>query len=273
MKLLHFTDIHLTTPGQTIAGRDPNTNFQRALDHALDLHSDAEAVFITGDLSDWGEEPDYRRLDEIIAKVSIPVHLGIGNHDDRATLLGVFPDLADENGFVQKVIPLSDGHAVVIDTWGPDTHAGHFCETRAAWLSAQLSQLEGPVLIFMHHNPVPVGIDPVDQIMLMDADRLRQTLRPFKDRIAHIFHGHCHLHLNGTFEGIPFSAPRGTNHAGWPNFGETAKLSSSDLTEAYSVILTDGPDTMIHMVEFGYQGEIRTEGSPNYADWDRKMVR
>ena len=62
MKLIQLTDIHLTTPGQTIGGRDPNANFDRALSHALTNHPDVEAIIITGDLSDWGERDDYLRL-------------------------------------------------------------------------------------------------------------------------------------------------------------------------------------------------------------------
>ena len=274
MKLLQMTDIHLTTPGQTIAGRDPNANFDRALAHAMKLHSDAEALFITGDLSDWGERDDYRRLRDRIAKLPMPVQLCIGNHDDRETLLEVFPGLKGDGGFAHRVVPLSLGHAVVLDTWGPETHSGHFCETRAAWLSAQLSRLPGPIWVFMHHNPVPLGIGPMDRIMLLDDDRFRETVKPHRDKIAHIFHGHCHLALSGTFAGIPFSAPRGTNHAGWPDFEATRHLASADLTETYSVILAAPGHTMVHMVEFGYEGEVRREGSPDYADWDRlTMVR
>jgi len=33
MKLIHMSDIHLTTPGSTIGGRDPRYNFERALGH------------------------------------------------------------------------------------------------------------------------------------------------------------------------------------------------------------------------------------------------
>ncbi len=58
MKLLQITDIHLTTPGKTIGGRDPNANFAKALAHATSHHPDAEALVITGDLSDWGEPAD-----------------------------------------------------------------------------------------------------------------------------------------------------------------------------------------------------------------------
>lgn len=275
MKLIQITDIHLTTPGQTIAGRDPNANFVRALTHALDHHPDAEAVIITGDLSDWGEAEDYERLKAIIADTQTPVHLCIGNHDDRETFLQIFPQLRDDAGFVQNVVPLSKGHAVLLDTWENGTHAGSYCERRARWLDAALDTLDGPVWIFMHHNPVPMGMAAMDQIMLQDADRLGAVLSAHREKIAHLFHGHCHLPLAGSFRGIPFTAPRGTNHAGWPDFGDTKVLAGSDLPEAYAVIqIHDHGDMMIHMVEYGYGGPIRREGSPDKAEWDKlTMVR
>jgi 3',5'-cyclic AMP phosphodiesterase CpdA len=272
MKLLQITDIHLTTPGQTIAGRDPNANFDKALAHALAHHADAEALFITGDLSDWGEEDDYRRLAETVARLSLPVHLAIGNHDDRPTLLRAFPELEGEGGFVHYEVPLSLGHALVLDTWGEKTHAGHFCETRAAWLDARLGALPGPVWIFMHHNPVAVQVAPMDEIMLRDAGRFAEAIRPHRDRIAHIFHGHCHLPLSGSLLGVPFSAPRGTNHAGWADFAATGMLSGADLAEAYAVIFASPESTMVHMVEFGYAGPIHADGSPDYADWTKTTV-
>src|SRR5215470_17176548 len=109
MKLIQLTDIHLTTPGRTIGGRDPNANFESALGHALAQHPDAEAIVITGDLSDWGDRADYERLRMRIETLPLPVHLAIGNHDDRATFLEVFPELADTDGHVQKSFALSQG--------------------------------------------------------------------------------------------------------------------------------------------------------------------
>lgn len=273
MKLLQFTDIHLTAPGKTIGERDPIANFRKALDHALKSHGDAEAAFITGDLSDWGEAADYALLRQILADFPIPTHLCIGNHDDRPTMAESLPEHFTD-GFAQKVIPLSQGTAITVDTWGPETHAGHFCEARAAWLTNALNEANGPVYLFMHHNPVPLHIAPMDQIMLLDADRFAATVEPHADKIAHIFHGHCHLPLAGSLHGIPFSAPRGTNHAGWPDFQNTKFLAGADLPEAYAVVFTEPKHTMVHMVEYGYEGEIRGGGSPDYANWDKlTMVR
>jgi 3',5'-cyclic AMP phosphodiesterase CpdA len=274
VKLLQLTDIHLTTPGETIGGREPNDNFRKALDHALTNHPDADALVITGDLSDWGDRAEYLRLKDMICNAPVPVHLCIGNHDERAAFVSVFPDKEDELGFEQSVLDLPVGQAVFLDTWGPNAHAGYYCEKRRDWLDRKLEQLEGPVFLFMHHNPVPTGITPMDKIMLQDATEFGKIVDKHRTRVRHIFHGHCHLPLSGSFHGIPFSAPRGTNHAGWPDFGNDRNLSASDLHESYAVILADETSVMVHLVEYGYQGEIRREGSPDYADWNRlTMVR
>lgn len=272
MKILQLTDIHLTEPGKTIGGRDPNANFDKALSHAAENHSDAEVLVITGDLSDWGERADYQRLKARLADLSIPVRLCIGNHDDRPTLLSVFPDLADEDGHVQQVFQLSGGIGMTLDTWGPETHAGHYCATRLRWLDRQLSAADQPVYLFMHHNPIPTHIGPFDEIMLLDADALGEVVGAHRDRIAHIVFGHCHQPLAGSFHGVPVSAPRGTNHAGWAGFGETEVLLGSDLPEAYAVLIAHGHSVTVHMIEYGYDGEIRVEGSPDYADWDRTAI-
>lgn len=271
MKLIQLTDIHLTTPGQTIAGRDPNANFERALTHALANHPDAEALVITGDLSDWGDLDDYRRLGARIDALPLPVHLCIGNHDERAVFADVFPERLSE-GFVQGTVPLSMGTGVLLDTWGPATHAGHFCEARAGWLDRVLGAGPGPFWLFMHHNPAPTHIAPMDQIMLLDAERFGAVVARHRAKIAHIFHGHCHLPLSGSFHGVPTSAPRGTNHAGWPNFAEPEMLSGSDLPEAYAVILATETAVTVHMVEYGYDGAVHTEASPDYATWDRAAM-
>lgn len=274
MKLIQLTDIHLTTPGQTIAGRDSNANFEKALAHALGQHPDAEAIVITGDLSDWGERTDYERLRDLTANLGRPVHLAIGNHDDRASFLQVFPRLANADGHVQYSFSLSAGTGVVLDTWEPETHAGGYCETRCAWLDRMLSRGPGPYYLFMHHNPIPTHVGPTDQIMLQNPEGFGAVVAKHSWRIAHIFFGHCHQPLSGSFHGVPVSSPRGTNHAGIAVFSETEVLTGSDLPEAYALIIADGPSLTVHMVEFGYDGPIRIEGSPDYAQWDRAtMVR
>ena len=273
MKLLHFTDIHLTTPGGTISGRDPNENFERALTHALRDHADAELLVITGDLSDWGERNDYLRLRARLDQLEIPVAVCIGNHDDRETFLSVFPEYEGDDGFVQNVRDTSAARCLLLDTWGPETHAGHYCQRRLQWLDGQLSEQDGPFLIFMHHNPIPTHIGPVDEIRLLDDVPFRELVGRHSAKIRHIFFGHCHLPMAGSTAGVPTTSLRGTNHAGIPVFSEPKMLCASDLPEAYGVAFIESDYVTIHMVEYGYTGAVRPEGSPNYADWNRANMQ
>lgn len=274
MKFIHMTDIHLTVPGNTIAGRDPNANFERAIEDVCSVHGDAEALIITGDLSDWGDQDDYRRLKSRIDALPFPVQLCIGNHDDREQFLSVFPERADDDGFVQGVFDLGTHTGICLDTKVPDTHAGELCNTRLAWLSGQLELANRPVFLFMHHNPVATGQGPIDSIMLRNPDLLGNLIAGHRDKIRHIFFGHCHLPLSGSFEGVPFSAPRGTNHAGIFNFAEPDLLSGSDLPQAYAVVFVRENSVMVDMIEYGYDGPVHVENSPDYGSWDRAtMVR
>lgn len=272
MKLIHLSDIHLTTPGTTIGGRDPRRNFERALTHILRDHHDAELMVITGDLSDWGDRADYQWLKARLDTVPVPVRLCIGNHDNRENFASVFPDLVSDGGFIQGVHDTPAGRCLFLDTNQSQTHAGRYCEERLAWLTARLDEHDGPFLLFMHHNPMPLHLGPLDQIRLLDDVAFRQLAARYRDRIRHIFFGHCHLPLAGSVGGVPLSSLRGTNHASYPLFSETKMLSASDLPESYGVVFFGEDYVTVHMVEFGYTGEIRVEGSPDYGDWDRETM-
>lgn len=276
MKILQLTDIHLTAPGETIGNRDPNANFVKALDHALHYHSDADCMVITGDLSDWGDASDYNRMKTIIGDIGLPVHLCIGNHDDRPTLLRSFPELEGDGGFVHYTFELPSRigphTGIVLDTWGPDTHEGHFCESRLDWFEQVLGSITNPAFVFMHHNFVPNRMAPLDSIMLQQHEAFGAVVARHSEKIRHIAHGHCHLPMSGNFHGVSFSAPRGTNHSGWFNFAEGELLTGSELPEAYCVIRADSHSVLTQMVEYGYTGELRTEASPDYKLWDRQTM-
>lgn len=53
-----------------------------------------------------------------------------------------------------------------------------------------------------------------------------------------------------------------------------ARPWQNNLPKPYAVIFADEGSVAVQMVEFGYGGEVRVEGSPDYADRNRQtMVR
>ena len=90
MKFIHITDLHLVPPGQKLWGFDPFPRLDQCLADIMKYHADAEFCAISGDLTERGEAESYRALQERLKKFPLPVHLMLGNHDDRATFLKVF---------------------------------------------------------------------------------------------------------------------------------------------------------------------------------------
>ncbi|MBL0371278.1 metallophosphoesterase [Rhizobium sp. KVB221] len=263
MKLIHISDIHINS--STILGHDPVENFKRCLAHVEEFQADADRIVITGDLTHRGQEESYHLLKSLLAKSPLQGKLAprllIGNHDSRTTYAGVFDGAQrDANGFVQWTEETEAGLFVYIDTAEPGTHAGHYCAARRAWLTDVLEsarQSDRPVWLFMHHNPIAVEVANADEIGIVQEAEFQAILRQYRDTVRHIFFGHCHFTLSGQVCGIPFSAPRSTNHACWPDFsGIVERMGYGALAPNYNVCFLGSTGTIIHSIDFLDAGKV-----------------
>jgi len=268
MKLIHISDIHISP--NPILGHDPIANFVHCLRHVETYHADADRIVITGDLTHHGRVDSYRRLKEILdtspLKGDLAPRLMIGNHDDRENFASVFNATArDENGFIQWTEETPAGVFIYMDTNKPGTHAGHYCEKRLTWLAGQLgvARKEGiSAWLFLHHNPLPVHVANADLIGIVQEREVQDLLWAYRDTIRHIFFGHCHYTLSGTVRGIPYSAPRSTNHACWPDFsGIATRMGYGNLQPNYNVCFLNDGGTVIHSIDFLEEHKVlwRTE--------------
>ncbi|WP_252320015.1 MULTISPECIES: metallophosphoesterase [Symbiopectobacterium] len=115
MKIIQLSDLHLTTPGRVLHGRDPLQHFQAAIADINTHQRDAALVVISGDLSDDGSAASYAALADTLAELQVPWRVTLGNHDDREAFLRAFPALADEHGFIQNVTNLGDHCVILLD--------------------------------------------------------------------------------------------------------------------------------------------------------------
>ena len=157
MKFIHVTDLHLVPPRHKLWGIDPFPRLELCLADIVKFHADAEFCAISGDLADRGEPASYVALQERLKKFPLPVHLMLGNHDDRANFLKVFNGPL-EGGFVQYSLIQNGQHFLFLDTLkGGPSSAGLYDEPRRQWLRAALAKANGaPVYIFMHHPPFKI---------------------------------------------------------------------------------------------------------------------
>jgi len=252
LKLIHISDIHINP--EPVLGGDPIDNFKSCMSHVERYHADADIVVITGDLTHHGQRNSYMKLREMLFDWTIDPCLVIGNHDHRETFQALFPETGkDGNGYVQYVIERDEGHFIFLDTVEFGTHAGHFGPDRQAWLKDRLDSAtdkQKPVFLFMHHNPVEVGVRSSDKIGLVNGEEFRKILDDYRGIIRHIFFGHCHYILSGSVCGIPISAPRSTNHPGVPDFSGGDSLGFAPFPPTYNVCLINDHSVVVHSIDF-----------------------
>lgn len=249
MKLIHISDLHLVSEG-TLFGLDPALRFAAAIDSINAEHGDAELVIISGDLADEGEAAAYALLKRMLAELRVPWRLMLGNHDRRANFYGVFPDyVRDDNGFVQEAVDHAGIRLVLIDTLSePD--AGELCERRIAWIAARLEEARDiPVYLFMHHPPFSIGHLMMDRHMLRNAGPFAALVAEHP-QIRHLFFGHIHRPLGGSWQRIPISALPAINHQVALDFRDLPGISGHDGDGAYNVVFIEPDRTIVHLHDF-----------------------
>jgi 3',5'-cyclic AMP phosphodiesterase CpdA len=214
MKIVQLSDLHLTLPGAKLFGSAPLARLELAIDRILENHADADFCLLTGDLADAGGDAAYASLAEALRRLPMPAHLLPGNHDSRAALRRHFLQLANnDGGFMQAALATPGGYFLLLDTVEPGAPWGSYCIQRREWLAQQLAAAgDLPLYVAMHHPPLALGIPSMDQFALRDAEAFWSVIAPHRTRIRHLFFGHLHRPIGGSWRGIPFSCTSSPNH-------------------------------------------------------------
>lgn len=266
MKIVHISDIHINP--ERILDLDPVDNFRKCLAHVEEHQKDADRVIITGDLTHHGRPESYAALKDILADSALTgeqaPRLLIGNHDNRENYAAAFPATGrDENGFIQWTEEVPAGVFVYMDSVQAGEHGGSYCQARRGWLETTLESTRArgkAAWLFMHHNPTTVHVANADLIGIREEAELKALLARYRDTVRHMFFGHCHFTLSGSAAGIPFSAPRSTNHTCWPDFsGNAHRMGYGELQPNYNVCFLKGDDVVIHSIDFLDEEKVKWE--------------
>jgi 3',5'-cyclic-AMP phosphodiesterase len=151
-----------------IGGRHPEdspipTQLRETVAWLVGLERHPAAVIINGDLAlNDGQAGDYEHFVKLIAplrEAGIPVHLTMGNHDDRDVFYQVLKaEKRVEPPVVSKhvsVIHLAKVNLFLLDSLkATNVMSGLLGREQLAWLERMLdAQPDKPALVFAHHNP------------------------------------------------------------------------------------------------------------------------
>jgi len=240
MLIAQISDAHISAPGQLTCGVAPmDKNLAACVDSINHLSRAPDLVVVSGDITNGGRPEEARHAAAILSALDCPYYIVPGNHDDRATLWDQFagtacPDKAD--GFIAYVVKGHPLQVIALDSTATGQSGGEICCRRAAWLRARLTAANGaPVVIFMHHPPLPLGVPETDIDGFANAAVLGGIVRDFPN-IERILCGHIHLETHSRWCGTVVTTA--------PSPGMQLTL---DLTQAEpSKFLLSAPAYLLH---------------------------
>lgn len=202
-----ISDTHLAAdPRQHSGPQVPADNLKVVVADILAQLRPPEGVVINGDLAHREGRPgDYATLLDVIAplrKANIPVHLVLGNHDDRRAfreaVRGVVPV---ESKVEEKQVGGFNalGHRfLMLDSLDKiDATPGRLGAAQLAWLGRELDEYKGlPTLLFVHHHLRSKKIPGlVDDAALLDVIRPRAWVKG-------VVVGHTHRWQHAREDGV-----------------------------------------------------------------------
>lgn len=244
--LVQLSDPHIKHLGTLAYGRvDTAGSLQRAVSQILRMRQPAEAIIITGDLTDFGRREEYEHLRQLLSPLSqipCPIYLMPGNHDARDELRRAFFDhpylsASSDSDFVQYSVNLGGLRLVTVDTVVPMASHGAICEQRLAALDVMLRQDKNtPTIVAMHHPPFRTFIEHMDEIGLLAGADAMECLVASHPQVKRVICGHLHRPIQALWANtIALTAP------------STAHQVRLDLAaDAPSAFVMEPPGFLIH---------------------------
>ncbi|MGB3780199.1 MAG: metallophosphoesterase [Tunicatimonas sp.] len=195
-----LSDTHVAgDPEEAYRGFVPYQNLQTVVPQVL--AAGPEGVIINGDVARLsGEKPDYQRVQQLLSPLAqqLPVHMTLGNHDNRDNFSEVFPGSATlVEGHYVHVIEAPPVRMILLDSLlYVNKVVGLLGKIQRSWLEMFLdSTSPKPTLIFVHHT---LGDDDSD---LQDVERMFDIIRPHSS-VKAVLYGHSHRYQYGQRDDI-----------------------------------------------------------------------
>ena len=194
VELVQLTDTHLKARGGgTLLGMDTDSSLKTVLARIRRDHPAAHALLATGDLADDGAAGAYARLQEYLDALT-PDHFWLpGNHDVRSAMVAA----AGEERLPGE-LRAGRWQVLLLDSQIPGRVGGALGAEELTRLADALRRARAEdlfTLVCLHHQPVPVGCDWLDEQRVADADELFALLEGFPRARALIW-GHVHQALD-----------------------------------------------------------------------------
>ena len=195
--LAHISDLHVDgTPRAA-------ERVKRAMDRLRALATPPDALLVTGDIADHGDPAEYREVASLL-EAPFPVFALPGNHDRRGAMRTALLGEPEDDRPLNSAHHIGDLTILMCDSTIPGHDEGRLDEVTLGWLEDTLANPDhqGPVLLALHHPPVPVHHAMPDSVPLTNPGDLADLLTRHP-RVLAVLAGHAHTAAASGFAARP----------------------------------------------------------------------
>jgi 3',5'-cyclic AMP phosphodiesterase CpdA len=200
LTIAHVSDLHIGSGPEAV----PRT--EQVIRHVQAMSPPPDVLVVTGDVADHGLQDEYAGARDLLSAWAGPLLVGTGNHDIRGqfarALLG-----GDRDGPLNQELDVGAYRFLMLDSLVPAETGGRIdhgelAPESLAWLEDRLAASDRPTFVSLHHPPVTMGIEGLDELQLRDPERLKTVLERHPHVVA-VLAGHNHTMCATTFAGRP----------------------------------------------------------------------
>jgi Icc protein len=200
--IAQLSDTHLfADEQQTLVGLPTARSLQAVLEQLQTLQPQPDLLLLTGDLSQDETKASYQQLHTLIAPLNIPTYWLPGNHDQIEIMQQVLdtPPLSTQKSFQQ-----GGWNFILLNSAVPGCVYGQLSAEDLAGLEQQLQTLgDRPTLLALHHPPLPIASDWMDDINLHNAAALFAVLERHP-QVKLVLFGHIHQEFDQLYQGVRY---------------------------------------------------------------------
>lgn len=195
VRVVQLTDTHLCQrAGGRLIGMDTDHSLQSVIRRVLQEQSEIDLVLGTGDLSDKGAREAYERLEDYFSTIPAPSFWLPGNHDDGAQMRAA----ARSDERLAAEVLAGPWQILLLDSQVAGQVGGRLGADELARLETALQRGQAAgkfALVCLHHQPVEVGCQWLDEQMVADAEAFWSVLDRFA-AVRGVLWGHVHQEVD-----------------------------------------------------------------------------
>ncbi len=204
VRLGQITDSHIfAEPDGRLLGLNTRDSFEAVCDRLMREEWRPDAILATGDLSQDASPEAYEYLADYFQTLEIPTFWTPGNHDSPEVME---KHLSRGSVLSAKQLLIGQWQVILLDSSVKGKVHGHLSDAQLSYLENALKRYpERYALVCLHHQPVVINSEWLDQIGLQNSKELKTLISGY-ERVKGVLWGHIHQDFQYREKGVEWIA-------------------------------------------------------------------